>query len=296
MIRVACLHGATWRDQVLPPGTLPPKEAEDFPLLAAAAAAHHLQLEARTWQDPSVVDGGYDAVLIRACWDYTTQEAAFLGALDRLEAGGVRLFNPAAVVRWNSRKTYLKHLAAAGADIIDTIWLEAVTPRAVAKVFSDFDAAEIVLKPQVGAGSRETIRLKRNGWSEHDLLAGPQGPAMAQPFQPAIETDGEWSAFLFGGQRAHVIHKQPAQGDWYANTINARFAAADPPADLDAQVPKALAGAPKGLLYARADFVRGTDGRLKLIELEAIEPYLFLTYAPSAADALARALAATLRG
>jgi hypothetical protein len=296
MIKVACLNGQAWRGETLAPGTLPPKEADDFPLLATAAAQHGLQLEPRIWQDPTVATGGYDAVLIRACWDYTTQQEAFLAALDRLEAAGLRLFNPASVVRWNSCKTYLRDLATAGADVIDTIWLDAVTPRAVAKVFSDFDAAEIVLKPQVGAGSRETIRLKRNGWSEHDLLAGPQGPAMAQPFQPAIETDGEWSAFLFGGQRAHVIHKRPAPGDWYANVAGAHFAAAPPPPDLDALVPKALAGAPAGLLYARADFVRGTDGRLKLIELEAIEPYLFLTYAPSAADDLVRALAAALAG
>jgi glutathione synthase/RimK-type ligase-like ATP-grasp enzyme len=294
MRRVAYLTGASWRMGPLSEGELPAPEAADFPLLEAAARARGIALEVIRWQTPDIADRGFDAALIRSCWDYPDQPEAFTKALARMEAAGLPVFNSAAIVAWNARKTYLKDFAAAGVAGIDTLWLEAVTPQAVGRAFSDFDAAEIVLKPQIGAGSRRTIRLKRNGWSEMDLIHGPDGPAMAQPFLPAIETEGEYSLFLFGGKLAHAMQKRPAPGSWYANVADPIFTAITPNTECLDLARATIAAAPKDLLYARVDAVRGLNGRLALIELEAIEPYLFLSFAPAAADFLADALAERL--
>jgi glutathione synthase/RimK-type ligase-like ATP-grasp enzyme len=293
--RVAYLNGASWRGGPLEEGELPIPEQGDFALIRAAGQAVGLQFEIRRWDDPEVRGGaGFDAALIRSCWDYPERPAAFLAALQTIESSDLPVFNSAAIVAWNARKTYLRDFTAAGVPGIDTIWLDAVTPQAVGRAFSDFDAAEIVLKPQIGAGSRRTIRLKRNGWSDADLIAGPDGPAMAQPFLPAIETEGEFSLFLFGGRLAHAIQKTPAPGSWYANVADPTFTAIEPSAEMLVLGEATIAAAPKGMLYARVDAVRGLDGRLALIELEAIEPYLFLSFAPRAADLFAGALADAL--
>jgi glutathione synthase/RimK-type ligase-like ATP-grasp enzyme len=296
MVRIAYLTGAAWRMGPLAEGALPEPEQADFPLLEAAARARGLTLEIVRWQTPDLAARGYDAALIRSCWDYPDQPDAFVAALERMQQAGLAVFNSAEIVRWNARKTYLQGFAAQGVPGIDTLWLDQVTPQAVGRAFSDFDAAEIVLKPQIGAGSRRTIRLKRNSWSEMDLLAGPDGPAMAQPFLPAIETEGEYSLFLFGGRLAHAMQKRPAAGGWYANVAGPTFSAIDPHAEMLALAEATLAAAPRDLLYARVDAVRGLDGRLALIELEAIEPYLFLSFAPAAADLLAAALARAVEG
>lgn len=294
-LRVAYLTGPNYRGQTMRAGELPPAEAVDFPLLAAACAEHGLALTVVHWDDPTLPAQGFDAALIRSCWDYHERPDVFVRALETLQARGARVFNSPDIVGWNGRKTYLIELAERGAPTIDTLWLEAVTPLAVAKAFGDLNAAEIVLKPQIGAGSRRTIRLHRNRWSEMDLLAGPDGPAMVQPFLPAIETEGELSIFLIGGAFSHAVRKRPASGHWFANVDGATFAAAPADDEALAIAAQVAAAAPQGLVYARVDLVRGLDGRLALIELEAIEPYLFLAYAPEGAGHLAHALAHAIK-
>lgn len=294
MRRIAYLNGASWRGGMLAHGELPRLEQPDFDLLAPIMHRAGLAFDIVRWDAPDLWARGFDAAIIRSCWDYPERPEAFVAALQAMQEGGLRVFNAPDIVRWNARKTYLQDLAAAGVPGIDTLWLERVTPQAVGRAFSDLDAAEIVLKPQIGAGSRRTIRLKRNNWSDADLIAGPDGPAMVQPFLPAIETEGEFSIFLFGGGLAHAIRKTPAPGSWFANVANPTFTAVEPDRAMLAMADSVAAAAPKGMLYARVDLVRGLDGRLALIELEAIEPYLFLSFAPFAAarfvDALRLAL------
>jgi glutathione synthase/RimK-type ligase-like ATP-grasp enzyme len=291
MIRIAYLTARTYRDKPMGPHELPPAEAADFAILAPAAARRGLSLEPVRWDEPDLRTQSFDAALIRSAWDYHERPAVFEATLRALP---FRVFNSADIVAWNARKTYLRGLGAAGAPTIDTLWPETLDAHVVAQAFADLDAAEIVLKPQVGAGSRRTIRLKRNAWSAADLIDGPLGPAMIQPFLPSIATEGEASLFLFGGQIGHAIRKIPKAGGWFANVDDPRFAPMAPDAEMLAVAERVIAAAPGGMLYARVDLVRGLDGRLKLIELEAIEPYLFFVFAPTAADVFIDALTRAL--
>ena len=152
-----------------------------------------------------------------------------------------------------------------------------------------------MVKPQIGAGSIETVRLRRNAWNEADLRAGPRGAAMIQPYLNAIETEGERSLFWFGGVFSHAIRKVPNAGEWRANIPGqTRFVAEAPPHQALEVAEAARAFAPPDLLYVRIDLVLGDEGRWRVIEIEAIEPYLFLDFAPQGADffvdAIARAL------
>ncbi|MDX2235267.1 MAG: hypothetical protein NW200_12285 [Hyphomonadaceae bacterium] len=294
MIRVAWLTGASWRGGALREGELPAPDAEDFALAAPLGMALGISLEIRRWDDPDIAAQGFAAALVRSTWDYADRVDAFIARLTALEAAAVRVFNPPAVVRWNARKTYLEDLAEQGAPTIPTLWAANAAPELVARAFETFEAAEIVIKPQLGAGSRQTIRLKRNAWTTADLIGAPTAAVMIQPFLPGIQTTGETSLFYFGGAPAHVIQKRPAPGGWYANVDGARFVRGQASPAQRAAAEQVLSLAPAGMLYARVDLVDGADGRPRLIELEAIEPYLFFGFAPDAAAVFVDAVRAAL--
>lgn len=292
--RVAYLTGRGYRGNPTPPGEVPQLERVSRGLIESAGAEHGIQFDVRYWDDESLKSGGYDAALIRTCWDYHERVDFFVDTLASYERTGLPVFNSSAIVRWNSRKTYLKEL---GASAIETIWAEKADAATIARAFDALDAADIVVKPQIGAGSRETVRLKRNTWSEADLIAGPRGAAMIQAFLPSIETEGEWSLFWFGGEYSHAIRKAPKAGDWLANVPGQTRFTAEAPTKAALDVANAArAQAPDNLLYVRIDLVLGNDGRWRVIEIEAIEPYLFLDFAPEGAVVFVRALSRVLSG
>lgn len=292
MARVCYLTGRSYRGAPLGPGELPQLERVGHGLLVEAGKKRGLEFEIAFWDGPDLAQRGFDAAIIRTTWDYHERPEQFLAALEAHERAGLPVFNRSEVVRWNMRKTYLREL---GASAIETIWAERADARAVAHAFDALDAAEIVVKPQVGAGSRETVRLKRSAWSEADLIDGPRGAAMIQPYLKSIETEGERSLFWFGGQFSHAIRKTPAPGEWLANMPGKTAFTADPaPPAAMAAAESARERAPKDLLYVRIDLVLGDDGQWRVIEIEAIEPYLFFDFAPEGADVFAGAIARVL--
>ena len=290
MRRVAYLTGRSYRRTQLAAGAVPQLEVKSRDLIVAAGAEQAITFDTVFWDEPDLPSRDFDLALIRTCWDYHERPEQFVGTLEAHERAGLRVLNAPSVVKWNARKTYLKEL---GPSAIPTVWVEKADARSVADAFDALDAAEIVVKPQVGAGSRDTVRLKRNAWSEADLIDGPKSAAMIQPFLRAIETEGERSLFWFGGLYSHAIRKVPARGDWRANIPGeTQFVAETPSQDAMDAAESARARAPKDLLYVRIDLVLGDDDHWRVIEIEAIEPYLFLDFAPEGArvfvDAIAR--------
>ena len=294
MHRIAYLTGRSYRGAALPPGAVPALEISSRDLIVAAGAERGMSFETVFWDEADLPQRGFDAAIIRTCWDYHQRAEEFPTRLEAHERAGLRVFNSSAIVRWNGRKTYLKELGTAA---IETIWAEYADARVVAQAFDALDATEIVLKPQVGAGSIETVRLKRNSWSEADLRAGPRGAAMIQPYLKSIETEGERSLFWFGGRFSHAIRKAPHAGGWLANIPGKADFIAEPPPPLALEVAEsARAHAPRDLLYVRIDLVLGDDGKWRVIEIEAIEPYLFLDFAPEGAAFFVDAIARVLEG
>jgi glutathione synthase/RimK-type ligase-like ATP-grasp enzyme len=292
MARVAYLTARSYRGTQMPPGAVPPLEEKSRELILAAGMARGIDFEVVYWDEADLPQRNFDLAVIRTCWDYHERADAFVSALEAHERAGLRVLNTSQVVRWNARKTYLKEL---GPSAIETVWADNADARTVAQAFDALDAAEIVVKPQVGAGSIRTVRLKRNAWSEADLIDGPVSAAMIQPYLRSIETEGERSLFWFGGQFSHAIRKVPQSGDWLANVPGkTRFVAEPPPLAAVEAAEAARARAPKDLLYVRIDLVLGDDGAWRAIEIEAIEPYLFLDFAPDGADAFVGAIARVL--
>ena len=291
MPRVAYLTGRTYRGTPLGPGAVPHLEEKSRDLILAAGKKRGVEFEIVYWDEMDLPQRGFDLAVIRTTWDYTERADQFLSALESHERGGLRVCNPSQVVRWNMRKTYLKEL---GPSAIETVWTDRPDAHTVSQAFDALDASEVVLKPQVGAGSVRTERLKRNAWSEADLIDGPMGPAMIQPYLRAIETEGERSLFWFGGKYSHAVRKVPAAGDWLANVSGARFVAETPPPAAIEAAEAARERAPQDLLYVRIDLVLGDDGAWRVVEIEAIEPYLFLDFAPEGADVFVVSIARVL--
>jgi len=264
--------------------------------LAAALAARGVQLQVCVWNDPGVDWDSHDAVLVRTVWDYFEHYDAFLAWLDRLERTGTPVINPVALMRWNSDKRYLLQLESLGVPTIPTRLAARDALHAALAAFQDRD---VVVKPCVSGGAWRTVRgAVGDPAFDRAVSQLPSGDYLVQPFVQAIVDDGEWSLLFFGGEFSHAIVKRPAAGDYRVQEqYGGRIDAVEPDAATLAAARHALATCMAlGLgdaSYARVDGVV-VDGRFLLMELELIEPSLFLADRPDAAERCARIIAARL--
>lgn len=247
-----------------------------------------LSVEGRSWTEQLE---GFDLVLPLLAWGYHRAGDAWH---DRLSAWGqtkLNVLNPPSVLSWNADKAYLGRLAELGAAVTPTLYAERLTPEALQDAARSFGTDRLVAKPRVSAGAWQTVR-----WSAGLSLDGaPTGPAMIQPYLPAIETEGEISLIFLGGSFSHAIRKVPQPGDFrvqpeYDGIITAHQPARD---ELDA-AEAALAAVEDQLLYARVDLVRDRDGRPVLMEMELVEPDLYLRLDSVATDRFRRAIMAVI--
>ncbi len=267
----------------------------DDELAYPALAALGWQVEAIPWTRPEIDWKVYDAVVIRSTWDYMHHPETFLARLAVIEDTGVPLFNPLRLVRWNLQKTYLRDLAERGVAIVPTLWRDRLTGSDLHELVAEIGTKELVLKPTVGANANGAFRLNGEGaHSRADEVAEyfADRALMAQPFLPAVISEGEFSVFYFNGRYSHTILKTPKPGDFRVQEEHGGFIRAVPadPAlgEAGAAVLRAIG---ETLLYARADFVRKEDGTgFWLMELELIEPSLYFRTDREAGARFARAL------
>lgn len=225
---------------------------------------------------------GFDLVLALLAWGYHRDGPApgyWHHQLARWEEAGVRLQNPPGVLGWNADKSYLGVFADKGAPVVPTIFVEQVTEAAMHAAAEEFGTDKLIAKPRVSASAFRTIR-----WSSGASLDGaPTDAAMIQPFLPDVLTGGEPSLLYLDGSFSHAVSKVPQAGDFRVQPeYGGIIAPYQPWPDELAAADAALAAAETPLLYARVDLVRDLKGRPVLMELEAIEPDLFLEYDPAA--------------
>lgn len=246
----------------------------------AAFAERGLELEARPWTERP---GDGAATLALFAWGYHHDLAGWEAMLAAWP-GDRALFNPPELLRWNTRKTYLAELAAAGVPVVPSRFGPA-DAATVADAFAAFGCDELVVKPQVSAGAWLTQRLRPGDPVE------PIAEAIVQPFLPAVGSEGELSFLFIGGTFSHAVRKVAADGDFriqpqFGGTLTA-FA---PKPEDRALAGRIVAALPVEPLYARVDLIRLPDGKLALMELEAIEPDLYIEQEPAAPGRLADAL------
>ena len=277
---------------------------DDLPPIVAALGARGIEAVVADWHDETVDWTTFDLAVIRSTWDYTWQLDRFLAWSDRV-SDATRLANPSPVVRWNTDKRYLLDLAAAGVPTVATRILDPGDEPDV-----DLGAAatgEIVVKPVVSAGGRDTERYGTGGLAEargHAARLLAEGrSALVQPYLPLIDEHGETGLVFVGDAFSHAFRKGPilvpgsafVDGLYRTEDISARTASpaelAVAAAALDAVATSVPGHTRRDLLYARVDVVP-QDGRPVVLELELVEPSLFCRTDPDAAGRAAGAIAA----
>ena len=222
------------------------------------------------WDDPTVDWSAYDLVVIRSTWDYPEKVDAFLDWTRSVP----RLLNDADVVAWNHDKRYLAALHAAGVPTVPTRWGPCDVPDGW------------VVKPRVGAGARG-ISVARGD-------TAIDGDHFAQPYLDAIDERGETAIVYLGDDFSHAARKEARLGLDKVHETVVPSVATTAEHELAEQVLDTIPFDRGELLYARVDLVPGPDGDPLLLELELIEPSLFVDLDPGAPDRLLRAITAAI--
>ena len=257
-----------------------------------------LNISFQIWDDPAVDWSRFDLVVLKSPWDYFDKIDAFYAWLDELERLQVRVLNPVEIVRWNADKRYLLDLQEQGVKIVPTVWLEQGDAFEPATLFQAFSAGKVIVKPAVSGGAKNTFALtlseaEENKEKINELLQ--QESFLAQPFLEEIKTKGEWSFLFFNGGYSHTILKTVKPGDFrvqhfYGGTVHTP----EPPAALLAAAQRIVDKHAPGCLYARVDGVE-LKGELALMELELIEPFLFMAMSEGALQRYYEALLVQLQ-
>jgi glutathione synthase/RimK-type ligase-like ATP-grasp enzyme len=275
--------------------SLLPELDDDERLVIPALAAEGVHAAAAVWDDSAVDWHSYELVVVRSTWDYADRRDDFLSWSRSLR----RVVNAQPVLEWNTDKVYLRELDRRGVPVVPTAWLE---PGAAA---GPLPAGEVVVKPAVSSGARDTSRYR--GEHAHaarahaDRLLAAGRTVMVQPYMRSVDAGGETALIFLGGSFSHAINKgallvepgRATSGLWEPERITACEPCSDE-RDVAENVLDSLPWPRAELLYARVDVVRGPEGTPLLLELELAEPSLFLAHGDGAAERFARAIVARL--
>lgn len=273
---------------------LPDLNPDDHPL-RAELTARGARVHAVRWDDSGVDWRRFDLVVLRSCWDYHRRVAEFREWLAAREQAATPLWNPGTVVRWNIDKSYLRDLGDRGVTVPDTIWLEPGPVPDLGALVAERSWDRVVVKPRISASAHDTWITDRDR-AAHDQerlaqLVSQRG-ALVQEFVPEVTGTGELSLVYLGGRFSHAVCKRTGPDDF---RVQHQYGGSAEPVAPSAVAlhgaAQALAAIPGPWLYARVDGVE-RNGRLMVMELEVIEPELFLTWSREAVQRLAEAILA----
>jgi glutathione synthase/RimK-type ligase-like ATP-grasp enzyme len=272
---------------------LPYLDADERSLIPALEACG-VVAEPRVWDDPSVRWDDFRLIVIRSAWDYAERRDDFLEWC----AGVPHVLNSVPVVTWNTDKSYLRSLAAAGVPTVPTTWIDSDS------LGSDIPLPKghLVVKPSVSSGAQNSCRYRPGDHAAARMhverLLTDGRVVMVQPYVASVDADGETGLIYIDGVFSHAIRKgallrAPGVATdqlWAVEDITPRVPDVDERAVAEATL-DALPWPRDALLYARVDLVRGGDGAPLLLELELAEPSLFLGLGSGSASRLASAIA-----
>lgn len=282
---------------------LPTQLRHDDELLRLALLNLQVQAEIVHWKSPEVMT--FDAVLISSTWDYHTQSEEFLSTLKKVKEMGKKIYNPLPVIEWNFSKTYLKDLETLKLSPIESVYISSPEElKNLRRTLEEKGWSDCVIKPQVSASAYLTYRFNI---ANADAVAQAykqfeENLFIVQPFAEEIVTEGEWSFIFIHDEYSHCVLKTPREDEFRVQlgTVNP---IASPPAWMIERAQEIIRTIglflsekeeDSSILKARVDVIRRGD-QLRIMEIELIEPNLYLQYFPGSEQKLAKAIHADLQ-
>lgn len=260
-------------------------------LVVPQLATRGIEAVATPWDDTAVDWKHFDAAILRSPWDYHTRVDEFRAWLASLTSQSVPVWNDPETVFSNMDKSYLLRLSERGIPIVPTLRVASIDDVALPD-----DWKRIIIKPIFGASAYGIQHFDRDdirAWTKHLTTLLKHGAALIQPFLPHIE-NGEYSLLYFDGVYSHTVKKTPKRGEFRTQPeyggLEEAVVAPTSALETGAKIMKEFAPPP---LYTRIDGVV-VDDMFLLMELELIEPYLFLEFDTNAPTAFADAIAKRL--
>ena len=246
------------------------------------------------WDAPRLRWTDLDALVLRSCWNYHLKPRAFIAWLGKVEDRGIPLWNAMSVVRWNMHKRYLRELEGQGVLIPPTEWVARGDPRPLPTLLRERGWPAAIVKPSISASATDTWRTTGDIGADdvrfRELV--DRRDVLVQPVVGEIAAAGEWSLMYIGGTYSHAMLKRPRAGEFRVQAEHGGTATpGEPPAAAIDTADRIVGLIPGDWVYARVDGVM-TPGGFMLMELECIEPVLFLGNAPGSARRLAEAIVA----
>ena len=232
-----------------------------------------------SWRNENVNWNDYDTVIVRSTWDYQNDSEKFINVLEKIN-GVSRLENDLDLMKWNMNKNYLFDLEQKGVKIVETIWEKNFNTNLAHEYFEKLDMDEIIIKPNISANADNTFRLTRDKLNKNlgqleKIFAARE--FMVQPFLKNIIDEGEYSLFFFNGKFSHSVVKKPKENDFRVQEEHGGniqpFKVSFELILIAENIIRKLSTIP---LYGRVDLVRTKKNDFALIELELIEPSLYL--------------------
>ncbi len=270
----------------------------DDRLLQSALHKIGLSSERVDWSNPDEDWSRFQCALFRTTWDYFDRFGEFNAWLDRV-ASLTRLCNAPSIVRWNMDKHYLADLDAKGVPVVRSRFIERGTTLHLQDLLVETGWDEAVIKPCVSGGARHTYRVNHANAAQLDatlqgLLA--EEAFLLQPFERAIMAQGEDSLMMINGRFTHAVRKVAKPGDFRVQDDHGGSVHAYPPTTKQIALAERAMSACKSMpIYARVDMVQVDAGHDAVMELELVEPELWLRLEPAAATSLAGAIAGFLK-
>ena len=267
-------------------------ESEDR-ILAQLLDEQQITYKFEVWSDPQVVWTEYTHILIKSPWDYFDRYDEFKAWCSKIEDTGIPVFNDIETILWNSDKKYLLEIQAKGHRIIPTQFISKTQKVHLQSAFENFGTDYLIFKPSVSGGAKNTLKIKKaeseNYINRLEELVQEED-FLLQPFINEIVEEGEYSFIFFGGKYSHAVLKQPKSGDFRVqHFFGGKIFSIEPKSAILVSAQRIIDDFAAGCLYARVDGVL-IEGEFYLMELELIEPYLFLFTHPKAKENYIKAI------
>ncbi len=268
-------------------------------LLQAALERHGLSSARVDWSRRDLDWSNFRCAVFRTTWDYFDRFADFATWLQHVRSL-TRLCNDAELISWNMDKHYLVDLEARGIPVVRSQFIERGERIGLPGLLSASGWEEAIIKPCVSGGARHTYRMNRQNAADVDRIVQPllaNESLILQPFERHVLEQGEDSLMVFQGVYSHAVRKLPRPGDFrvqddHGGTVHPR----EPTRMQIDLAERAIAACDPKPAYGRVDMVRDDRGDFRVMELELIEPELWLRVHPPSAAAFAAAIAPVVSG